>query len=158
MLLWTLAAGISWNPCFSFFPVSAPVGGGKNSWVPSGWSSAMGRAAWLAHPGLLRLLGQNEGVCLWLCPCVLGLPCPHQPALSALRAAEDAGQMWDLLLLSLLWGLPQIYFFLFYCVIPTAKMTLSQAQTAIKHRHLASRKIKMQQEEKAAGERNHWET
>lgn len=37
-------------------------------------------------------------------------------------------------------------------------MTLSHVQTAIKHQHLASRKIKMQQEETAAGERNHWET
>lgn len=51
-----------------------------------------------------------------------------------------------------------MHIFLFYCVIPTAKMTLYNVETAIKHQHEASRKIKMQQEETAAGEISYWET
>lgn len=50
-----------------------------------------------------------------------------------------------------------MYIFLFYCVIPTAKMTLYDAEAAIKHSRVASRKIKMQQEAAAAGEREYWE-
>lgn len=50
-----------------------------------------------------------------------------------------------------------MHIFLFYCVIPTAKMTLYNVETAIKHQHEASRKIKMQQEETAAGEISYWE-
>lgn len=57
------------------------------------------------------------------------------------------------MLLLLLPGLPQMYIFLFYCVIPTAKMTLNSVQTAIKHQLLAPRKVKMQR-----GERNYWKT
>lgn len=45
--------------------------------------------------------------------------------------------------------------FLFYCIIQAVKMTLNNVQTAIKHQHLASEEIKMQQEEgAAAGVRN----
>lgn len=51
--------------------------------------------------------------------------------------------MGDLLLLLLLSGLPQMYIFLFYCVIPTAKMTPNNVQAAIKHQHLACRKNKI---------------
>lgn len=45
--------------------------------------------------------------------------------------------------------------FLFYCIIQAVKMTLNNVQTAIKHQHLVSEEIKMQQEEgAAAGMRN----
>lgn len=37
-------------------------------------------------------------------------------------------------------------------------MTPDNVHTAVKHQHLAPRKIKMQQEERAAGEGNDWET
>ena len=58
----------------------------------------------------------------------------------------------------LLLGRPQMHIFLFYCVILAAKMTLHNVETAIQHQHVASRKIKMWQEETAAGERSYWET
>lgn len=50
-----------------------------------------------------------------------------------------------------------MHIFLFYCVILAAKMTLHNVETAIQHQHVASRKIKMWQEETAAGERSYWE-
>ena len=74
------------------------------------------------------------------------------------QGCRSARRMRDFLLSLLLSGLPQMYIFLFYCVIPTIKMTPNNVQTAVKHQHLAPRKTKMHQEETVAGERNYWET
>lgn len=102
-------------------------------------SVALARLASLSQPLLLSLLPLIASLHVELAE-------SYQPAAAALGAAGGGRQTRGLLLQLLLLlrsGLPQMYICLFYCVIPTARMTLNSAQTAIKHQDLAPRKIKI---------------